>query len=283
MPLVVLEDVHWADQATLDVAPRARAAHRRDAGALVLATYRDDEVDGGHPLRVVLGELASRRRSRGSTVPRLSLDAVRELAEPHGADAEAIHRLTHGNAFYVTEVLAAGGDELPGDGRDAVLARTALLDAGGAAAARRRSVVPGARRALAARGGRAGRARRSSTRASTSGVLRARRRRRLPARARPARGRERDVRRTGGGRCTPRSSRALVPTRRLLPGSPTTPRRPATSAAVLELRAARRRGERQRRARTARRRRSTRARSGTPTRLAPAERAELLDAYAERG
>src|SRR5918994_3393513 len=128
-PLLVLEDVHWADQATLDV---LRVLGRRvdSTEALVIATYRDDEVAGDHPLRVVLGELASARAVSRLAVPRLSLDAVRELAEPHRADAEAIHRLTQGNAFYVTEILAAGGRELPETVRDAVLARAAGLESG---------------------------------------------------------------------------------------------------------------------------------------------------------
>ena len=126
-PLLVLEDVHWADQATLDV---LRVLGRRVDGtqALVVATYRDDEVAGDHPLRVVLGELASARAVSRLAVPRLSFDAVRELAEPHGADADAIHRLTQGNAFYVTEILAAGGGTLPETVRDAVLARAAALE-----------------------------------------------------------------------------------------------------------------------------------------------------------
>ena len=95
MPLVVLEDVHWADQASLDV---LRVLGRRidSTGAFVLATYRDDEVTGDHPLRVVLGELASTPGVVRLGVPRLCLDAVRELAEPTGADAEAIHGLTEG-------------------------------------------------------------------------------------------------------------------------------------------------------------------------------------------
>jgi DNA-binding CsgD family transcriptional regulator len=63
------------------------------------------------------------------SVPRLSLQAVSALAEPHRADAKAIYELTGGNAFYVTEVLAAGGDALPTTVRDAVLARAAGLEA----------------------------------------------------------------------------------------------------------------------------------------------------------
>jgi DNA-binding CsgD family transcriptional regulator/tetratricopeptide (TPR) repeat protein len=124
---VVLEDVHWADAASLDV---LRVLGRRIDGrdGFAVATYRDDEVTGDHPLRVVLGELASAPGVVRLTVPPLSVDAVRELAEPHGVDAEAIHRLTRGNAFYVTEILAAGGSELPETVRDAVLARVALLD-----------------------------------------------------------------------------------------------------------------------------------------------------------
>lgn len=125
--LVVLEDLHWADQATLDV---LRVLGRRidSTAALVVVTYRDDEIQGDHPLRVVLGELASAPGVSRLAVPRLSLDAVSHLAEPHGADADAVYRLTRGNAFYVTEVLAAGGDRLPATVRDAVLARAATLE-----------------------------------------------------------------------------------------------------------------------------------------------------------
>ena len=124
--VAVLEDVHWADAASLDV---LRVLGRRIDGtdAFVLATYRDDEVAGDHPLRVVLGELASASGVVRVSVPRLTLDAVRELSEPADADAEAIYRLTQGNAFYVTEILAAGAATLPETVRDAVLARVALL------------------------------------------------------------------------------------------------------------------------------------------------------------
>jgi hypothetical protein len=121
--VVVLEDLHWADEASLDV---LRILGRRIDGVpgLVVATYRDDEVER-HPLARVLGELASAPGVERLTVPRLSLDAVRELAEPHGAEWHALYALTGGNAFYVTEVLAAGGEALPATVRDAVLARAA--------------------------------------------------------------------------------------------------------------------------------------------------------------
>jgi len=124
--ILVLEDVHWADEATLDA---LRVIGRRidGAGGLVVATYRDDEVTGDHPLRVVLGELASAPGVRRVSVPRLTLEAVRALAKPTGADGDAIHRLTLGNAFFATEILAAGAEELPETVRDAVLARVAPL------------------------------------------------------------------------------------------------------------------------------------------------------------
>lgn len=126
--VIVIEDVHWADQATLDV---LRVVGRRieSRKGLVVATYRDDEIEGDHPLRIVLGELASASAVQRLHVPRLTLDAVRELAEPRRADSEALYRLTGGNAFYVTEALAAGDATLPETVRDAVVARAAGLSA----------------------------------------------------------------------------------------------------------------------------------------------------------
>jgi DNA-binding CsgD family transcriptional regulator len=126
--VVVLEDLHWGDQATLDF---MRLLGRRvDAvPALVLATYRDDELDRTHPLRVVLGELA-RLSVRRMSLPPLSVAAVEELARPIGIDGELLHARTAGNPFYVTEAIAAGGVSLPDGARDAVLARAARLGAG---------------------------------------------------------------------------------------------------------------------------------------------------------
>lgn len=123
--VVVLEDLHWADDATLDV---LRLLGRRcDAfPALVLATYRDDELERTHPLRIVLGELPRSNVTRLRLAP-LTEQAVAGLAGPDGLDPTALHRRTAGNPFYVSEVLAAGGTAMPDSVRDAVLARAARL------------------------------------------------------------------------------------------------------------------------------------------------------------
>jgi DNA-binding CsgD family transcriptional regulator/tetratricopeptide (TPR) repeat protein len=124
--VLVLEDLHWADEATLDV---LRLLGRRiDAiRALVVATYRDDELGDSHPLRVVLGELARTPAVSRLDTSRLSAGAVAQLARPYSVDAEELYRNTGGNPFFVSEVLAAGTAEIPSTVRDAVLARAAGL------------------------------------------------------------------------------------------------------------------------------------------------------------
>ena len=124
--VLVLEDVHWADEATLDV---IRLLGRKVEGvpALVLVSYRD-ELDRVHPLRVLTGELSTSPVVRRLRVDPLSPDAVARLAAPHGVDAEVLYRRTGGNPFFVTEVLAAGGTGVPSSVRDAVLARAARID-----------------------------------------------------------------------------------------------------------------------------------------------------------
>jgi DNA-binding CsgD family transcriptional regulator len=126
--VLVLEDVHWADEATLDVL-RLLGRRIEPTSTLLLASYRDDELERDHPLRIVLGELATERASERLKLEPLSSEAVAKLAEPRGVDAAKLHRATGGNPFYVTEVLAAGGERIPATVRDAVLARTARLSA----------------------------------------------------------------------------------------------------------------------------------------------------------
>jgi len=124
--VVVLEDVHWADEATLDVL-RILGRRVETVPALVVATYRDDELDYVHPLRIVLGELTAAPAVGRISLAPLSPTAVAQLAEPHGVDADELYRTTGGNPFFVTEALAAGDEEIPRTVRDAVLARAARL------------------------------------------------------------------------------------------------------------------------------------------------------------
>jgi DNA-binding CsgD family transcriptional regulator/tetratricopeptide (TPR) repeat protein len=137
--VLVLEDVHWADEGTLDV---LRLLGRRIEGvpSLAIATFRDDEPA---PLRVVLGELTTAAGVERIKLPPLSADAVRALAEPHGVDAADLHRSTGGNPFYVTEVLGAPTAAIPATVRDAVLARAARLTAPARELLERLAVVPG--------------------------------------------------------------------------------------------------------------------------------------------
>ncbi len=124
--ILVLEDVHDADEATLDVL-RLLARRVEAVPAFVLASYRDDELDRGHPLRIVLGELATGEAASRLKLAPLSAAAVATLAEPLGVDAEELYRKTAGNPLFVTEALAAGADEIPHTIRDAVFARAARL------------------------------------------------------------------------------------------------------------------------------------------------------------
>jgi DNA-binding CsgD family transcriptional regulator len=135
----IVEDVHWADGASLDVlAFLGRGIE--DLAALIALTFRDDELPADHPLHRVLGALAP-AAVRRVHVPPLSHDAVAALA---GAPAEELYAATGGNAFFVTEALAAGGELPPPSVRDAVLARAGRLDADARTTLELVAVVPGA-------------------------------------------------------------------------------------------------------------------------------------------
>ncbi|MGB6614736.1 MAG: hypothetical protein WBE95_11690, partial [Trebonia sp.] len=139
--VLVLDDVHWADEATLDA---IRLVGRRvsDVPALLVLSYRGDGLDRSHPLRIVLGDLPGSDRVTRLALAGLSAQAVAELAGPEDVDGE-LHRWTAGNPFYVTEVLAAGRGLVPHSVRDAVLARAARLDGAAREVLDAAAVVPG--------------------------------------------------------------------------------------------------------------------------------------------
>ena len=123
--LLIIEDVHWADTATLDL---IRYLGRRIARvrALILITYRDEEVDARSPVRNLLGESPAGSVQRLTLDP-LSLAAVSDLAAKAGRRGEDLYALTAGNPFLVTEALAVEGS-VPTDAvRDSTLARASRL------------------------------------------------------------------------------------------------------------------------------------------------------------
>jgi DNA-binding CsgD family transcriptional regulator/tetratricopeptide (TPR) repeat protein len=123
--LLIIEDVHWADTATLDL---IRYLGRRIARvrALILITYRDEEVDARSPVRNLLGESPAGSVERLTLEP-LSLAAVSDLAAKAGRRGEELYALTAGNPFLVTEALAVEGN-VPTDAvRDSTLARASRL------------------------------------------------------------------------------------------------------------------------------------------------------------
>ena len=126
LTVLVMEDVHWADEATLDLV-RYLARRIQWLPVLLLISYRDDALPADDPLRVVLGALAGQRTTRRLTLPTLSAATVAKMAAGTGVDTAELYRLTSGNAFFVTEVLTTGTAVLPSSARDAVLARVAGL------------------------------------------------------------------------------------------------------------------------------------------------------------
>lgn len=132
-PIVaVIEDAHWADEATIDLL-RFLSRRLESVRSLIVVTYRDDEVGAGHPLRRLLGDLATQPRIKRLALAPLSADGiamlVRESAGHRDIDAASLHRLTAGNPFFATEVLAGStpAGSIPETVRDAVLARASRL------------------------------------------------------------------------------------------------------------------------------------------------------------
>ena len=139
--LVVIEDAHWADDATLDL---LKFLGRRIEGtrALLVVSFRDDEVAASHPLRRVIGELPGAALTR-IDLARLSPAGVETLARRALRSPAGLFAATQGNPFFVTELLRHPVDEVPRSVQDLVLARFARLDKPAQAIVRLVSIVPG--------------------------------------------------------------------------------------------------------------------------------------------
>ncbi|MGH3418284.1 MAG: ATP-binding protein, partial [Streptosporangiaceae bacterium] len=142
--VLVIEDVHWADDATLDA---LRYLIRRIAGlpAVLVLTYRDDELDRTHPLHGLLGQASRSDQVRHLPLSRLSQHAVRQLSAGSPVDAHDLFALTSGNPFFVHELLvSAQGERVPPTIADAVLARVRSLDPSTQDVLEQLAVVPSA-------------------------------------------------------------------------------------------------------------------------------------------
>ena len=124
--VLVIEDVHWADEATLDLV-RFLGRRIRDAHTLILVTYRDDGLAADDELRIAVGEVSTQRSTRRMSLAPLSEKAVAALADGTGVRPDELYRSTGGNPFFVQEVLQASDGDLPTSVRDAVLARVVGL------------------------------------------------------------------------------------------------------------------------------------------------------------
>ncbi|RKS71517.1 AAA ATPase-like protein [Motilibacter peucedani] len=138
--VVVVEDAHWADAATLDLLV---FLGRRWEGvpAVLVVTYREDELGTGHPLQLALGTLPTALLRTLRPAP-LSSAAVADLARRAGRPPAGVHALTGGNPLLVTESLAGGGDGVPSPVRDLVAGRLAALSPAAREVARLAAVVP---------------------------------------------------------------------------------------------------------------------------------------------
>jgi DNA-binding CsgD family transcriptional regulator len=118
--LIVFEDIHWADEGTLDF---IKFFVRRidQLPCLFILTYRDDEIYSRHPLRNVIGNLPADSFTRMTLAP-LSKTAVVELAKQKGYSGEDVYNISGGNPFYVNEILASYSPGVPENIKDSILA-----------------------------------------------------------------------------------------------------------------------------------------------------------------
>jgi DNA-binding CsgD family transcriptional regulator/tetratricopeptide (TPR) repeat protein len=141
--VLVIEDLHWADDASLDVI--GHLARRLDQlTTQIVLSYREDAVSvlpPSHALHRVLGTIASSSSQRLQLKP-LSQRGVARIAEGSTWDPTSLHDLTGGNPFFVTEVLASPGEQVPQNVADAVMARVANLGTAARHALEQLSIVP---------------------------------------------------------------------------------------------------------------------------------------------
>ena len=140
--VLVVEDVHWSDEATLDVL-RFLARRIDSLHAVLVLTYRDEELDRGLPLPRLLGDLPG--NVRHLALQRLSMTAVRVLTAHSGLDPDRVSSLTGGNPYFVSELVASADTaQVPPTVVDSVRSRLRSLDPAMRANVEQLAVMPAA-------------------------------------------------------------------------------------------------------------------------------------------
>ncbi len=147
--LVVIEDVHWADQSTRDLLTFL-FTRGFDHSVSIVASYRSDDLHRRHPLRTVSAEWTRLPGVTRLQLEPLSDEAVRVLVrsiQPGHLSARSLHAIierAEGNAFFAEELVGAAesrGSALPDDLADLLLVRLDRLDDNGRAVVRAASVA----------------------------------------------------------------------------------------------------------------------------------------------
>ncbi len=138
--IVVVEDAHWADDATAEF---VKVIARRIARypALLIITFRDEELPAGHPFMRAIGNVPADHVSR-VCLHALSPQAVRALEAAYSRTIPNLHAITDGNPLLVTELLRSSEQEYPASLRQAVLTRLHSLSPAARDLADLVSVVP---------------------------------------------------------------------------------------------------------------------------------------------
>lgn len=138
--IIVFEDIHWADEATLDFI-KFFARRIEQICCLFILSYRSEEIYSALPLRKVLGQLPHDACTRIFLAP-LSRASVERLAAEKGYNGEEVYSVSGGNPFYVNEILASYSPGVPENIKDSILSVYERLEHGTRQAWQVCSVIP---------------------------------------------------------------------------------------------------------------------------------------------
>ncbi|RPI74171.1 MAG: helix-turn-helix transcriptional regulator [Ignavibacteriales bacterium] len=140
--IIVIEDIHWADESTFDLI-KFLAKRINKYRSFLIITYRSDEIGFTHPLRLAFSNIPT-KYFRRFELPPLSKDAVNNLTKSFGRTDESIFVKTGGNPFFITELLMNTQENIPATINDLIIFRLNRLSPDSRSAVETLSVIPGA-------------------------------------------------------------------------------------------------------------------------------------------